>query len=51
MNNNLMNSARYGVPKKNLCYKTYKENTIPQIKFNIPNMKKFKKQNKKYLNM
>ena len=39
MNNNLMNSARYGVPKKNLCYKTYKENTIPQIKFNIPNIK------------
>lgn len=34
-----MNSARYGVPKKNLCYKTYKENTIPQIKFNIPNIK------------
>lgn len=39
MNNNFMNSARYGVPKKNLCYKTYKENTIPQIKFNIPNIK------------
>ena len=39
MNNNLMNSARYGVPKKNLYYKTYKENTIPQIKFNIPNIK------------
>lgn len=39
MNNNLMNRARYGVPKKNLCYKTYKENTIPQIKFNIPNIK------------
>lgn len=39
MNNNLMNSARYGAPKKNLCYKTYKENTIPQIKFNIPNIK------------
>ena len=39
MNNNLMNSARYGVPKKNLCYKTYKENTIPQIRFNIPNIK------------
>ena len=34
-----MNSARYGVTKKNLCYKTYKENTIPQIKFNIPNIK------------
>ena len=39
MNNNLMNSARYGVPKKNLCYKTYKENTVPQIRFNIPNIK------------